>query len=58
MAKDSIRHVLKRIDIDLSNEITNFAKKNNVSFRQASQEFAKLIKIKTSNKKIYKEIKI
>ena len=58
MAKDSIRHVLKRIDIDLANEIKNYADKNRMSFRRASQEIAQLTRIKLVNKKIYKEIKI
>ena len=57
MAKQSI-HPLKRIDINLAEEITKFSKKNDISFRQASQEVAKLIKIKVANRKILKEIRI
>lgn len=54
MAKDSIRHVLKRIDIDLANEINDYAKKNKMSFRVASQEIAKIAKPKLLNKENYK----
>jgi len=57
MANKSLRHTLKRIDIDLARQIEEYAKKNGLNFREASREYAKLAK-KLSNKKIYKEIKI
>jgi len=49
-------HPLKRIDFRLADEIAKFAKNNDMSFRKASQEVAQIVKIKLSNKKIYKEI--
>lgn len=58
MVKHSIRHVLKRIDKDMAKQIQEYADKNDVSFRRASQELAKINRIKLSNKRIYKEIKI
>lgn len=58
MGKETSRHVLKRIDIDLAEEIKRYSELNNLSFRRASREIARLTKMKFSNKKIYKEIKI
>lgn len=47
---------LKRIDVELSKQIKEFAKKNELSFRQASKEIAKLNNVRFKNKKIIKEI--
>ena len=48
---------LVRLDEKLIEQIKGFAKKNKMSFRQASEEIAKLNKIKFSKRKIIKEIK-
>ena len=58
MAKLSIRHVLKRIDIDLANEIKDYSEKNKMSYRRASQEIARLMKNKLLTKKNYNNIRI
>lgn len=49
--------VLKRIDNDLVDQIKKFADNNDISFRQASKEIAKLNRVKVQNRKIIKEIK-
>lgn len=50
--------IIKRIDKELAEEIKKFAEKNNMTFRQASKEFAILKKIKFSKQNLVKEIKI
>ena len=57
MDKQSI-HPLKRIDIILAEDITDFAEKNDINFRQASGEFAKFIKMIVSNEKVERDITI
>jgi len=51
------RGELVRIDEELIKQIKEFARKNEMNFRQASQELAKLNKIKFGKRKITKEIK-
>ena len=48
---------LMRIDEELEKVIKDFAKKNEISFRQASKELAKMNKARFNNKKILKEIR-
>jgi hypothetical protein len=48
---------LVRIDLELATQIKDFARKNEMSFKQASREMAKLNRIRLTNKKIIKEIK-
>jgi hypothetical protein len=47
-----------RIDIDMDSLLRELAKKNNISIVQASREIARLSRVKLSNRKFYKEIKI
>ena len=53
----SSRSLPKRIDIELDDVISTFAKKNGMSFRQASREIAKISKVKMNGKKIFREIR-
>jgi len=57
MDKQRNRGKLVRVDIELEQQIKEFARKNEMSFRQASREIANLNKVKFKNKKIIKEIK-
>ena len=59
MANKSLRHILKRIDVDLAKQIEEYARKNGLNFREASREYAKLAKkLENRKTKLYKEIKI
>jgi len=55
MVKD--RSTTARIDLDLNESIKEFAFKNNISFRQASKEVARLVNdARSKNKKLTSEI--
>jgi hypothetical protein len=48
--RDKKRGVVRRIDIDLDFTIKDFAGKNNMDFREASQELARALKGVGENK--------